>query len=217
MTLFSIRTAVALCLAASLAACGGGSDKATFVVGGTVVGLAYSGLTLKTGDQVLAVAPVFSGTAPQNVPYAFPKTIDYGTAYTVARVTSPDKQNCEVVPFGTDNANRDSAGHTATINVQVNCVTKSYSLGGSVTGLTGAGLVLINGSVNSVAVAAAATSFTFPELPAYPTYVDQAYVVSVLTQPAGQTCTVRNGAGIMPNAAMTATSANAIAVTCVNN
>jgi len=217
MTLFSIRTAVALCLATSLAACGGGSDKATFVVGGTIVGLAYSGLTLKTGDQVLAVAPVFTGTTPQNIPYAFPKTIDYGTAYTVAVEKSPDKQDCTVIRFGTDGGNRDSAGHTATINVQVECVTKSYSLGGSVSGLTGAGLVLINGSVNSVSVLPAATSFTFPVLQSNPTYVDQAYVVSVLTQPTGQTCTVKNGAGVMPNAAMTATSANAIAVTCVNN
>jgi hypothetical protein len=210
MTLFSIRTALALCLAASLAACGGGSDKATFVVGGNVTGLAYTGLKLKTGDQVLAVAPVFVGTTPQTVPYAFPKTIDYGTAYTLTVEASPDKQTCGVYPFGTDNKNVDSAGHTATISVLVECATKPYSLGGSISGLTGA-LVLINGSVDTVSVAAGATSFTFPT----PVLVDAAYGVSVLSAPADQTCTVSNGTGIMPNANMIATSANAVTVSCV--
>ena len=210
MTLFSIRTAMALCLAASLAACGGGSDKATFVVGGNVTGLAYTGLKLKTGDQLLAVAPVFVGTTPQAVTYAFPKTIDYGTAYTLTVDTSPDKQTCDVYPFGTNNENRDSAGHTATISILVQCSTKPYSLGGGVQGLTGTGLVLINGSVDSLAVAAGATTFAF----ANPVLVDAAYGVSVLTQPAGQTCRVTNGTGIMPNAAMVATSTNAVTVTC---
>jgi hypothetical protein len=210
MTLFSTRTVLALFMAASLAACGGGSDKATFVVGGNVTGLAYTGLKLKTGNQVLAVAPVFAGTTPQTAPYAFPQTIDYGTTYTVTIEGLPEKQNCLVSPFGTDNANRDSAGHTATINVLVECATKPYSLGGSVSGLTG-NLVLINGSVDTVSVAAGATSFKF----ANPVLVDAAYGVSVLSAPADQTCTVSNGAGIMPNADLIATSANAVTVTCV--
>jgi len=212
MTLFSIRTAVALCLAASLAACGGGSDKATFVVGGSVNGLAYTGLKLKTGDQVLPVEPVLVAGTPQVVRYAFPKTIDYGTAYTLTVDASPDKQACDVYPgFGTNNENRDSAGHTATIDISIRCQTKPYSLGGAVKGLTGTGLVLINGSVDTLSVAAAATTFAFTNS----VLVDASYGVSILTQPAGQTCTVTNGTGIMPNANMTSASANAITVSCV--
>jgi hypothetical protein len=213
MTLFSIRKALALFLVASLAACGGGSDKATFVVGGSVYSLAYTGLTLKTGDQVLEVKPVLLAGTPQAVKYAFPNTIDYGTAYTVSVATSPAQQSCVVYPFGTNNENRDSAGHTATIDVTVNCTTYSYALGGTVNGLTGTGLVLINGSVDTLTVAAAAPTFTF----AKPVLVDASYGVSILTQPAGQTCTVVNGTGIMPNAAMTSASANPVTVNCVNS
>jgi hypothetical protein len=213
MTLLSIRTALVLCVAASLAACGGG-DKATFVVGGSAFGLAYSGLQLKTGTQTLAVEPVFVAGVAQTVPYAFPNTIDYGTEYTVSVVQSPAKQTCSVVAFGTDLANRDSAGHTAKINVSITCATNSYALGGAISGLTGTGLVLTNGSDPvTLSPVAAATSFTFTN----PVLVDVAYGVSVLTQPAGQTCRVTNGTGIMPNNALTATTANPITVTCVNN
>jgi hypothetical protein len=214
MTLLSIRTALTLCLAASLAACGGGGSKATFVVGGTVLGLAYPGLKLTSGDQNVTVDPVLVAGVAQNVPYAFPKTIEYGTTYTVAVAQSPAKQSCSVVAFGTDGANRDSAGHTATINVAVTCTTYSYAIGGKINGLTGAGLVLTNGSDPvTVAPAAAATTFTFTN----PVLVDVAYGVSVLAQPAGQTCTVANGTGIMPNNLLDASSANPITVNCVNN
>jgi hypothetical protein len=214
MTLLSIRTALVMCLAASLAACGGGGDKATFVVGGSAYGLAYTGLKLKTGDQTLAVEPVLVSGVAQTVPYAFPGTIEYGTAYTVSVEASPAKQSCSVVAFGTDLANRDSAGHTATINVAITCSTYTYAIGGAINGLTGAGLVLTNGSNPvTVAPAAGATTFTFTN----PVQVDVAYGVSVLTQPAGQTCTVTNGTGIMPNNLLDATTANPITVNCVNN
>ena len=47
--------------------------------------------------------------------------------------------------------------------------------------------------------------------------VDTGYGISVLTQPAGQTCTVTNGTGIMPNFTRDAAIANPTTVTCVNN
>lgn len=210
MPLFSIRTTVSLLLASSLAACGG-SDTATFVVGGTTVGLAYSGLKLKTGDQILAVEPVQLAGTPQTVSYAFPETINYGTTYTVSVEASPDKQRCAIDPaFGTNDKNRDSAGHTATINVPVRCNTYVYPLGGAVTGLTGAGLVLINGSIDTLPVDAGATTFGFKKK----VFVDASYGISILTQPAGQSCTVLDGVGIMPNAEMHAATSNAITVQC---
>jgi 6-phosphogluconolactonase (cycloisomerase 2 family) len=65
----------------------------------------------------------------------------------------------------------------------------TFAIGGTVTGLTGAGLVLANGT-ETVNVAAGATQFT---LPAHAS--GSAYAVVVQTQPAGQTCAVSAGSG----------------------
>ena len=67
----------------------------------------------------------------------------------------------------------------------------SYTVGGSISGLTGAGLVLRNNAVDNLSVAANATAFTFV------TRVNSgsAYDVTVQTQPTGQTCSVLNSSG----------------------
>lgn len=81
--------------------------------------------------------------------------------------------------------------------------TVTYSVGGTVTGLTGAGLVLqVNGGGN-LAIAAAG-SFTFVS----PIAATTNYTVTVLTQPAGQICTVANGSGTVTGVVTN------IAVTC---
>lgn len=66
----------------------------------------------------------------------------------------------------------------------------TYTIGGSVTGLAGAGLVLQNNAADDLAIATGgAFQFALP-LPA-----GAPYAVSVSTQPAGQTCTVTSGSG----------------------
>lgn len=220
MTLFSMRTGCALLLAMSLASCGGGS-KATFPVAGTVVGLEYGPLILKTGTQTVNVNPTGHDTAgvANVVNYAFPTVLEYGDVYLVSVGTNPPHQSCVA-----NQATQNSAGHTASINIAVGCTVNSFSVNGYVHGLTTEGLQLINGSTNGtltitvagVAAAAAAEaatpsvvtpSFTFP-LVAY----GQTYGVTVLTQPAGQTCTVTNGTAKMGDAAV-----YNISVDCVNN
>ena len=66
----------------------------------------------------------------------------------------------------------------------------SYTLGGTVAGLSGPGLVLANGGATLV-VPANATSFAFP----VSLQGGAAYTVTIQAQPAGQTCTVTNAAG----------------------
>jgi hypothetical protein len=66
----------------------------------------------------------------------------------------------------------------------------TFSIGGNVTGLAGAGLVLRNNGANDLAVNAAG-AFTF----AARVNAGAAYAVTVATQPAGQTCSVANGSG----------------------
>jgi len=82
-----------------------------------------------------------------------------------------------------------------------------YSLGGSLTGLHSAGLVLANGT-GTVALAANAASFNFSNL----LEGGDSYNVTVLAQPASQTCTVSNGSGQIANA-----STSAVRVNCVDN
>src|SRR5581483_5487118 len=67
----------------------------------------------------------------------------------------------------------------------------TYTIGGTVSGLTGSGLTLQNNGGNNLSVAANATSFTFSSAVSSGT----AYAVTVSAQPSGQTCTVSNGSG----------------------
>lgn len=82
-----------------------------------------------------------------------------------------------------------------------------YPLGGSVSGLSGSGLVLQNNGGDDLTVSTNGT-FTFPTNIGY--LGD--YVVSVTTQPAGQTCVVTNGTGLNVSAAVTTVTVN-----CTNN
>ena len=83
--------------------------------------------------------------------------------------------------------------------------TTTYTVGGNVSGLTGAGLVLsLNAGAQTLPVAASG-AFTFPT-----GLADlSAYAVTVGTQPSGQTCSVSNGSGTIAGANVTN-----VAVTC---
>ena len=86
-------------------------------------------------------------------------------------------------------------------SVAVSCMTNPpprYSVGGTVTGLTGAGLVLRNNGADDLSLG---TSGPFAFATGLTT--GSAYAVSVVTQPSGQTCTVSNGSGIIGSANVT--------------
>lgn len=186
-----LRPLVALLIVASLSACGG---KASFDVSGVINGLSNPGLVLENkGDTVSPPAGASS--------FTFPKRIDYGTEYNITVQTSPAHMNCTI------NTGSGSAGYYLSIAATVSCVQNSYTVGGTITGLSVAGLELSNGSgAATLLPAAAATTFVFAETVPYGKF----YGVTVLTQPPGLTCTVSNGTGTMGEAAV----AN-IAIACV--
>ena len=207
-----IRPALALALAASLAACGG-SDKAEFTVAGSVTGVVYDGLVLTNAGVPLKVAP--PATAGAAVRFAFPDKLEYGDTYAVTVTANPAHQNCEPgVPEGgiyTNNA--DTAGRLVNIDIAIVCRINTRPIGGTITGLTGAGLVLANGSTGgSYSAATPATPpSTTPivyELPEV--QFDTTYGVTVSKQPVGQICTVANPTGTMRDDPITN-----INVTCV--
>lgn len=172
-----LRPLAALAIASTLAACGG---TQSYDLGGLVSGLAYNGLVMANGASTVSVPAMSSG-------YVFPDKISYGTSFNVSIKTQPDHMTCTITGRSTG-----SAGTTSTTGVNVSCSINTHSLGGTVTGLIGAGLVLTNGS-NQLAIAAGSSAFTF----AAPVGDGSSYGVTVLTQPAGQTCTVTNGSGLM--------------------
>lgn len=162
-------TLVVLALSASLAACGG---KATFDLTGTISGLNNNGLVLANGDQT--ISPAAGATS-----FAFPDGIDYGTDYNITIQKQPDHMTCGI------SSASGSAGHTTSIVAAVACTQNSYTVGGTITGLTAEGLQLNNGA-SIVAPAANATTFTLPN----PVEDGKPYGVTILAEPAGLDCTL---------------------------
>jgi subtilisin-like proprotein convertase family protein len=168
----------------------------TYTVGGNVGGLTGSGLvlSLNAGAQTLPVAA--------NGAFTFPTGLADGAAYAVTIGTQPSGQTCSVA-----NGSGTIGGANVT-NVAVTCAaTPTYTIGGTVSGLSGAGLVLsLNAGAQTLPVAANG-AFTFPTAVANGT----AYAVTVGTQPAGQTCSVTNGSGTVSGANVTN-----VAVGCID-
>lgn len=168
----------------------------TYTVGGTVTGLAGTGLVLQNnGDNNLPVTA--------NGGFTFSTALTSGAVYDVTVLTQPSNppQNC-IVTAGTGTA----TGNVT--SVVVTCTTVTYTIGGSVTGLSGLNLVLQNNAGDDLSITGNGL-FIFST----PVTSGTGYNVTVLTQPASpwQTCLVTSGVG----------TANAnvsnVLVTCTTN
>ena len=112
--------------------------------------------------------------------------------------------NGSVTGWDYGNYSSSSVGDGLVVNSSVPVPTAFFSVGGTVSGLTGAGLVLQNNGGNFTPVAANG-NFTFSNT----TGLGLPYNVTVITQPAGQTCTVTNGTGTASG------NVTNVAVTCI--
>ena len=164
----------------------------TYSVGGTVSGLSGTVVLQDNGGDNLSVTA--------NGSFAFPTQLASGAAYAVTVKTQPSGQTCVV------SSGNGTVGSANVTSVAVTCTTNplvTYSVGGTVSGLSGTVVLQDNGGDNLAL--AANGSFTFPaKLTA-----GSAYSVTVFTQPAGQTCTVTGGSGTIASANVTS-----VAVTC---
>jgi 6-phosphogluconolactonase (cycloisomerase 2 family) len=165
-----------------------------FTYGGTITGLTSSGLELQNGQrEVLTVSA--NSTA-----FTFLTRLASGAAYNISVRTQPAGQHC-TVQNGTSSL---TTGITSDVaDIVVTCT--GITIGGTVSGLTGTGLVLRNNGGNDLPIAANGP-FTFTN----PVAVSATYNVTVFAQPTGQTCTVTNGSGTTGITAVTN-----VAVTCV--
>jgi len=172
-----------LALALMLASCKKPNNQ-TYSVGGTVSGLAGTGLMLQNnGGDNLALS--------SNGGFTFSSKLKKNETYSVTVPTQPSGQSCSVAnSTGTVSAN--------VTNIAVTCVTSAFTLGGTVSGLAGTGLVLQNNGANDLAISADGP-FIFST--ALANGVN--YSVTVRTQPSGQGCSVANGDGNISGANVT--------------
>jgi hypothetical protein len=178
------RSALAASLLA-LAACGGGNDNPPLNLSGTVSGLTTSGLELTSNGATLEIA---AGATS----FTFGPIISEGVGYDVTAPLQPAGQACTVT-------NGSGVATTANIsNVVVTCSDRTFTVGGTISGLTASGLVLANGD-DTLRVPAGASTFTMPTGVAY----GSSYAVTVTTQPTGLTCDVTNGTGTIGTTAVT--------------
>jgi hypothetical protein len=167
-----------------------------FTIGGNVSGLVGSGLVLQingAGDLGVAADGAFT----------FATRVATGTAYSVSVLSQPTSpsQTCTVAR---------GSGSVASANVSdvaVTCATGQFSIRGTVSGLSGSGLVLQNNGGNDLPLAGDGP-FSFANK-----LIDGAtYAVVVRTQPSGQNCVVRNSTGTIQGA-----DATNLEVACTSN
>src|SRR5579863_6984035 len=132
---------VAACLIL-LAGCGGSSEPVTYTVRASVSGLSGSGLILQlNASNDLAV------TANGNSTFATPVTSGMSYHVTVKTQPSSPQQVCTV-------GNGSGTISTGNATVTISCATTMHTIGVSVSGLSGTGLVLQLNAGNDLAVTA---------------------------------------------------------------
>lgn len=199
------QVSLVLCISFYLTACGGsnspvtttgsGTSPVSYTVGGSVSGLAGSGLVLQNnGANNLPITK--SGA------FTFSTHVDKGTAYKVTVLTQPSD------PAQTCSVSNGSGMATADVTVSVACTTATYNVSGSVSGLVGVGLVLQDNLSDSLTITANG-SFAFTT----PISGGTAYNVTVLTQPVtpAQTCTPSSSSGTIE------ANVTTVKIVCTNN
>jgi 6-phosphogluconolactonase (cycloisomerase 2 family) len=139
--------------------------------------------------------------------FVFSAAVQAGGAYAVTVSTQPSSpaQTCTVV----GGSGTVAASNVTTVSIA--CTNAAMKVGGTISGLTGSGLVLQDNGGDNLQVSANATTFTF----ATPVQVGATFNVTVLTQPSSppQTCTVSGGSGTVSASPVTSVSVACTAAT----
>ena len=172
--------ALSSCGKGSSVGAGGQPPVPTYRIGGTVSGLTGADLVLQNnGGNNLPIST--------NGAFTFTNAIASGATYAVTVLTHPisPNQNCTITNGS------GMVGSTNVTGVSITCGS-IFSIGGTVSGLVGQGMVLQNSGGDNRTISTNG-AFTF----ATGLASGAAYAVTVLTQPTGpnQTCTVTNDSG----------------------
>jgi hypothetical protein len=162
----------------------------TYTVSGTVLGLNVPGLIIRMNGASKIIP---SGATS----FSFASSMTPGTAYAVTIAIQPTGLKC-TVSGGNTGTGAGVINNTNITNVVINC-NKTYTVGGTLSGLTTAGLVLKLNNTSSLLIPAGATTFKF----ASGLQSTTSYEVTIGAQPAGKTCSITNGSGIISIADIT--------------
>lgn len=160
-----------------------------YSISGNYSGLAGSGLKIRLNNTGEVLDFSVPGDSAADT-FAFSQRVVAGTNYAVVVSQQPSNlnQTCTVTNGnGTISAN--------VTNVAIACVTKEYTLSGSVTGLAGAEVITVqlNGGSDQL-LSTSTTSFSWNVTDG------TVYSVSVVANPTGKTCSVTNGSGTIAGA-----------------
>jgi len=150
-----------------------------YTLGGSISGLSTSGLRLKNGSETIDISS--SSTS-----YVFPTSVAYGGSYQIEVARQPTGQTCSI---------SSGSGHMGTSNVtsvNLSCSTNTYSISGTITGVTKSGITLTLGN-ETLQIQPNATSFQFSNKIAY----GSNFVVSSNNTPSGFSCSMQNSSGVV--------------------
>jgi len=188
---------VALACALGLSACGGGSGD--LYLTGSVSNVTKDGLVLTNNGEDLAV------TAPYTS-FQFNNRISTDDQFNITVKSVPSNvaklDDC-VVSNGKARAN-----YYTIAQIRVTCAIRQRALTATIVNLTTSGLVIVNGA-DRHDVPAGTASVQMAGV-----NEDGPYGVTVLQQPAGQTCTVSGGGNGKGAGTMGATEDTTVTVTC---
>ncbi|MBM9578295.1 hypothetical protein JWG45_14165 [Leptospira sp. 201903070] len=172
-----------------------GADFTPESIGGNVVGLMGTDLILtNNGTDSLVIST--NGT------FVFQGKVSDSSSYNVTVTQNPiaPAQICSV-----NNGSGTVFSHPIT-DIQVTCSLTGFNVLGTVSGLTGSGLTLLNNGTDATVVSSNGT-FTM----ATPIADSSTYSISISSQPTGQTCYIAQTSGTIVSA-----DANTTLIHCVN-
>ena len=171
-------------MALSISGCNdSNSSPASLTIGGTVSGLSGTVVLQRVGGETLSISA--------NGDFTFPTPVGEGSSYAVSVNTQPAGGTCTVTKGS------GVVGSAGVTGITVTCVANAFTAGGTISGLIGT-VVLQNNGADSLSISTDGV-FTFP----IPVTQGKPYAVTVLTQPADQTCSVGKGSGPMGAAKVT--------------
>ena len=177
---------------------GGGSKggpASSYTIGGTISGLAGPVVLQDMGGDNL--------TIPADGKFTFAIPINNGNLYNVTVLSQPSGQICSI-----SSGSGIVSGNTVA-NVAIFCSSLKYSVGGTISGLSGS-VILQNNSGDNLTLTANG-SYTFVTPVAY----GSPYTVTVLTQPTGnQTCSIANSTA---SGTMAAANVTNVTITCATS
>lgn len=179
--------------------CGGGGGGSGNNGGNSTYSITASVQELSSGGLVLLVnnAQVSVNNGATSVSLA--SGLDTGATYTVTVQAQPTGETCSV-------SNGSGTVVTSNVtNIVVNCAANTFKIGGTITGLSASGLVLLNNGGDATSIAENATQFVMGSPIAY----NGGYSITVKTPPRGEACQISQGSG-----SGVTTNIDSVVITC---